>query len=125
MRNLLLASLILMVGCISDASNKNQVQTAKETLVRWQEMVDLGKFKEAEQLSTTTTIAWLKEISEIETDDTIFEPSRLQGISCEFEQDTAICTYYIEEEFEKLYNTTQLVKVNGVWLVDIHDVEEE
>lgn len=109
-------------GCQNDSkTNKSEHSLAQEALVEWQQLVDLGHFAQAKLLSTDSTIIWLDEIADIDVEDDTIAMTILQEIHCAITSDTANCSYYIIEDGEKLDNSVQLVKVNGVWLVDVQD----
>ncbi len=118
--------MLLGVRCKSDAKVN---QSGPESIfMQWQKLVDAGEFAKAKALSTPATVLWLKEIAEIDADDSTFinnDFTQIQNLSCTIENDTASCHYQIIEEGEKLSNNIQLVKVKGVWLVDIHDDPDE
>ncbi len=120
---ILLVFLLGFSACQNDTNKQHGKPNnhPQEILVEWQKLVDLGQFAQAKLLSTDSTKIWLDEIAQIEVDDDSIAVSQLQQIHCDISHDTADCTYYILEDGEKLYNSIQLVKKNGVWLVDIHD----
>ncbi|HHB79688.1 MAG TPA: hypothetical protein ENK85_10695 [Saprospiraceae bacterium] len=115
------------MSCKSD-SQREGANGPEAVFVQWQKLVDAGQFAQAETLSTPITINWLKEIAEIsdDTDSTSGNDfSEIQNISCVVQKDTAICTYQIVEEGEIISNSVQLVNLKGVWLVDLHEDNDE
>jgi len=124
---LILFSIVLLgVSCKSDS--KVAQNSPESIFAQWQKYVDAGDFAKAKTLSTPATILWLKEIADIDGDDSTSinnEFTQIQNFSCTIKDDTASCNYLIIEEDEKLSNSIQLVKIKGEWLVDIHDDPEE
>ena len=122
----LLSVLLIGISCKNDS--KVDQSGPESVFAQWQKLVDAGEFAKAETLSTPATILWLKEIAEIDVDDSTYannEFAQIQNISCTIENDTASCSYQIIEDGERLSSSIQLVKVKKKWLVDVHDDPDE
>ena len=119
---ILLILLFGFLGCLNDSKTEdNDCLLAQERLVEWQRLVDLGRFAEAKLLSTDSTKVWLDEIADISAEEDTVAITTLQEIQCEITKDTANCSYFTIEDGEKIDNSVQLLKINGTWLVDVHD----
>jgi len=120
--SILVSIFLFGISCKSDS--KADQDGPKAVFMEWQKLIDANEFLKAERLSTPATILWIKEIEEIDVDDSTFannETTQILNLDCIIQNDTATCDYQIMEEGENLQSAIQLVKVNGAWLVDIHD----
>ncbi|HNL38186.1 MAG: hypothetical protein U0U46_07360 [Saprospiraceae bacterium] len=115
----LCASLLLftLTACQSDPA---EVASSPENVLKqWQSLLDQNRYDEARQLSAGNALDFVDYLHSFPHVDSIStEATELLQLHCIQQGDSAICSFYIEDEVgEKVPDTLVLKKIKGRWLV--------
>ncbi len=127
----LLPVFLLLQNCKSKKDSQPSGQTGLpntpvEVVKKWQEAQDSRQFDVARNLSTERARKFIdlgaQLMSDPEMADAALPVTALQGLSCRMKNDTcAVCTFFTEEDGERLNDSLLLLKIKGQWLVDLPD----
>lgn len=106
----------------------NLPNTPTEVLVKWQEAQDGKQFDLARALSTERARKFIDNYDRLMNDPEMSDASVpktiFQNLACRMKNDScAVCTFFTEEDGERLNDSLYLVKKRGQWLVDLADEE--
>jgi hypothetical protein len=117
--------------CRNENAASNAVKlpnTPLEVVAKWQEFQDSKQFDLARQLSTDRAKKFIdkydKLMNDPEMSDATVPKTIFQNLDCRLKNDScAVCSFFTEEDGEKLNDSLHLFKRSGQWLVDLPDDE--
>ena len=106
----------------------NLPNTPAEVLAKWQEAQDNKQFDIARALSTDRARKFIDNYDRLMNDPEMSDASVpktiFQNLGCRLKNDTcSVCTFFTEEDGERLYDSLFLQKIRGQWLVDLPEDE--
>lgn len=115
---------VLLSACTTDTQAP---LTPEEVVQQYQGFIDINQYDAASALSTPAEQLRLKQEAQIMAlappDSTVFH-TRFNRLACrQDDPQTTICSCQMEDEYGTYEGTFRLLKVNGVWRVDV-PVEE-
>jgi len=121
--------LCCFVSALYSCKNERHQSVPPEEVIRqYQGFIDLNLYEEAKALSTPDEQKRLDLEAQIiameVSDSTIFHTTFLK-IDCRETGDTAICKCLLEDEYGEYDSTFRLLKMAGIWRVDVPMEEEE
>ncbi len=102
--------------------------TPTEVLAKWQEAQDGKDFNLARALSTERARKFIDNYDRLMNDPEMSDASVpktvFQNLNCRMKNDScAVCSFFTEEDGERLYDSLFILKTRGQWLVDLPDEE--
>lgn len=115
----LCASLLLfvLIACQSDPAEA--ASSPESVLKQWQSLLDQNRYDEARQLSAGNALDFVDYLHSFPHVDSFPDvTTELLQLHCALQGDSAVCSFYIEDEVgEKVPDTLVLKKIKGRWLV--------
>lgn len=118
MRSLTLG-LAFLAGALIACRDTGKDVLPEEIVRQWQALLDQNRYEEARQLSAGNALQFVEYLNSFPHADSIAaEPTELLQLRCDVQGDSAVCSFYMEDEVgEKIPDTLVLKKVGGHWLV--------
>ncbi len=120
MRPLALCAFLLLCALQACNSDSGDPSAAPEAVLRqWQSLLDQSRYEDARLLSAGNALEFVNYLNSFPHVDSFpSEPSELLQLHCEVRGDSAVCSYFIEDEVgEKIPDTLIMRKIKGKWLV--------
>lgn len=120
---LLLFVIILFLGACQNPTNNKLPKdvlpnTPEEVAKVWVEAFYNDDFDKAVVLGTKTTQMMIDSVKKEMEPNAPLIAFKIFNMSCNTQQDSALCTYVYEEELDQYEEYVSLLKVDGQWLVD-------
>ena len=118
--SLVLLVFLSIVACNSQQSTK-VANTPKTISLHWHQLLSNNQFAEAKKWSTDNAKEWLDWIEQRIPAEELTEtnpPLYIEG-DCFENGDKATCIYLMEDNGELYQDSFFLVKISGLWLVDL------
>lgn len=111
------ALLLLFSSCQPDDAGAGNAPEA--VLRQWQGLLDQNRFDEARLLSAGNALEFVDYLHSFPHVDSMpAETTELLQLNCAVQGDSAVCSFFIEDEIgEKIPDTLVLKKIKGKWLV--------
>lgn len=131
----LLGIVFFVIACGDQVSSETQQdiapteeypKTPEEVVRRYQAYVDSNRFELAQSLSTPRSAPLHEMMADIVADtpsDSSLIHTEFVRLECSVQQDTAICSCLLRDEYEEYESEYILVQVDDRWLVDLPDEE--
>ncbi len=120
----LLFFLMICPRCSTGDSPKGE--SAESVVRRWQKYMDNNEFDKARAISTDRAKEWVDMIASIlyeDAEELALPPTEFLQMNCVEKKDSATCVYTTKADNEIVWDSFLLVKVNGMWLVNVAEEE--
>lgn len=119
MRPLALSTALLLCSLFACRNPSPPTTTPEDVARNWQLLLDQNRYEEARLLSTGNAEAFVDYLGSFpHLDSFTLETTELLQLRCAVTGDSAVCSFFVEDEVgEKIPDTLLLKKIAGRWLV--------
>lgn len=119
MRPLALSATLLLCSLFACRNPSQPAATPEDVVRNWQMLLDQNRYEEARALSAGNALAFVDYLGSFpHLDSFTLETTELLQLRCAVAGDSAVCSFFVEDEVgERIPDTLLLKKTGGRWLV--------